>query len=58
MLASGSHDGTVRLWDVQSHECVRELRIDRPYERMNITGIKGITEAQKKMLKDLGAVER
>jgi len=57
LLASGSHDGTVRLWDVQSHECIRVLRTDRPYERMNITDIRGITGAQKNMLKDLGAVE-
>ena len=57
LLASGSHDGTVRVWDVQSHECIRVLRTDRPYERMNITDIKGITGAQRKMLRDLGAVE-
>ncbi len=57
LLASGSHDGTVRLWDVKSHECIRMLRTDRPYERMNITGIKGITSAQKNMLRDLGAIE-
>jgi hypothetical protein len=30
---------------------------DRPYEGMNITGVTGITEAQKAMLKALGAVE-
>ncbi len=57
MLASGSHDGTVRLWDVQSHACIHLLRTDRPYERMNITDMKGVTNAQKNMLKDLGAIE-
>ncbi len=57
LLASGSHDGTVRIWDVQSHACIHILRTDRPYERMNITGVKGITSAQKTMLKDLGAIE-
>jgi hypothetical protein len=29
----------------------------RPYERMNITGVKGLTEAQKATLKALGAIE-
>jgi hypothetical protein len=30
---------------------------DRPYERMNISGIKGLSEAQRAALKALGAVE-
>jgi hypothetical protein len=31
--------------------------VPRPYEGMNITGIKGLTEQQKVTLKTLGAVE-
>ncbi|GAC1502875.1 MAG: NB-ARC domain-containing protein [Ktedonobacteraceae bacterium] len=57
LLASGSHDGTTRLWDINTQTCIHTLRTDRPYERMNITGIKGVTSAQKNMLKDLGAIE-
>ena len=34
------------------------LRRDRPYERLNITGIKGLTEAQKLTLKMMGAIEQ
>jgi hypothetical protein len=30
---------------------------DRPYENMNITGVTGLTEAEKTTLKTLGAVE-
>jgi hypothetical protein len=30
---------------------------DRPYEGMNITGVKGLTEAEKATLKALGAIE-
>ena len=33
------------------------LRRDRPYERRNITGIKGLTDAQKQSLKLMGAIE-
>jgi hypothetical protein len=33
------------------------LRSDRLYERMNIAGVTGLTEAQKATLKALGAVE-
>lgn len=56
-LASGSGDENIKLWDVQSGACLKTLRSDRPYERMNITGVTGLTEAQKGALKALGAVE-
>ncbi len=56
-LASGSEDGTIKLWDVLTGECVKTLRSKRPYEGMNITGVTGISEAQKSTLKALGAVE-
>jgi hypothetical protein len=36
---------------------MRTLRRDRPYERLDITGIEGVTEAQKATLRTLGAVE-
>jgi len=57
LLASGSFDGTTRLWDIASGACVRVLRDDRPYERMNIRGLKGITDAQRSALLTLGAVD-
>ena len=57
-LASGSEDGTIKLWDVKSGECLITLKADRPYEGMNITGVTGLTEAQKETLKALGAVEK
>jgi len=34
-----------------------DVRRDRPYERLNITGIRGVTEAQKTTLCALGAFE-
>lgn len=57
MLASCGDDGTIKLWDLESGEPVRTLRRDRPYERLNITGIKGLTEAEIATLRTLGAVE-
>jgi WD40 repeat protein len=57
IIASGSDDGTVKLWNAQSGECLKTLRGDRPYERMNITGVTGLTEVQKVALRTLGAIE-
>ncbi len=56
-LASTAQDETVRLWDIKTGNCFRILRIERPYENMNITGVKGLTEAQRSTLEALGAVE-
>ncbi len=39
-------------------ECIKTLRIPRPYEGMNITHITGLTDAQKYTLKMLGAVDK
>jgi hypothetical protein len=55
-LASGSRDETIKLWDVKTGECLKTLRSERPYEGMNITGVTGLTEAEKATLKALGAV--
>jgi WD40 repeat protein len=57
LLASGDDDGTLALWDLETGACQQILRSDRPYERMNIYEIRGLSEAQKSSLKALGAVE-
>jgi len=57
VLASGSLDGTVRLWEARTGAALRTLRGERPYERMDITGLTGVTEAQRRALLGLGAVE-
>jgi WD40 repeat protein len=57
LLASGSDDETIKLWDTGTWTCLKTLQPDGPYERMNITGVTSLTEAQKAALKVLGAVE-
>jgi WD40 repeat protein len=56
-LASCGDDGAINVWDLESSEHLRTLRRDRPYERLDITGIRGVTEAQKASLRALGAIE-
>ena len=50
--------GTVELWAAGSGAGLRMLRAERRYERLDITGLTGATEAQRSALLALGAVER
>ena len=45
------------IWEIETGECLKTLRSDRPYEHMNIAGVTGLTEVEKTTLKALGAVE-
>ena len=56
-IASGSDDGTTKLWNIQTGECIKTFRSYRPYEQMDITGVRGLTDAQKDGLRALGAIE-
>lgn len=57
-IATASHDETIRVWDINTGECLNVLQAPRPYENMNIHGITGLTAAQKTTLSILGAVKR
>ncbi|WGV27261.1 NB-ARC domain-containing protein [Halotia branconii] len=57
-VVSGSQDETIKVWDVVTGQCSKTLRPPRPYEGMNITGVTGLTVAQKNTLLALGAVEK
>jgi hypothetical protein len=57
-LASCGDDGAIQIWQMESGEHVETLRRDRSYERLNITDIKGLTDAQKLTLKMMGAIEQ
>jgi WD40 repeat protein len=56
LLVSGGFDETVRLWDPGQGVCLRVLRSDRRYERVDLTGLTGITSAQYQALIALGGV--
>jgi WD40 repeat protein len=56
-IFSCGYDGTLKVWDVQTGECVNTLRIEGPYAGMNISGVTGLTEAQREALKVLGVVQ-
>ncbi len=57
LLVSSGEDGVIHLWDSEDAQLIRTLRIDRPYERMDIRGLTGITAAQHTALVALGAVD-
>jgi WD40 repeat protein len=56
LLASCSHDETIRLWDTDFWICTKVLCPQRIYEGMNITKVTGITPSQIDALKSLGAI--
>lgn len=56
VLASFDMEGAITLWDLRSGNYLRTLRQDRPYERMNISGIQGLSDDQQAALSSLGAV--
>ena len=58
LVVSGGFDGTVRVWETSSFRCLRTLRSERRYERLDITGVAGINAAQRALLLALGAVEQ
>jgi WD40 repeat protein/transcriptional regulator with XRE-family HTH domain len=57
LLASCGDDGAISIWELASGKQLRTLRRDRPYERLNISGAKGLTQAQRASLSALGASE-
>ena len=56
-LISCSSDETIKIWALETGDCIRTLRPTNLYTGMNITGVTGLTVAQRITLKALGAVE-
>jgi hypothetical protein len=64
LLVSASHDETIRQWDVDAGlagagaaACLAVITAPGPYQGMKITGVTGISQAQKAALVALGAVD-
>jgi WD40 repeat protein len=57
ILASAGSGGWVWLWDVATGTQLAQFRRDRPYERMHIGGVVGLTDAQVAILHALGAID-
>jgi WD40 repeat protein/DNA-binding XRE family transcriptional regulator len=55
-VVSADNNAVIIIWDLEQAVPLRTLRPDRPYERLDISGIQGMTEAQKATLRALGAV--
>jgi WD40 repeat protein/transcriptional regulator with XRE-family HTH domain len=58
LVVSTTRDGLLVLYDAESGAMIGTLRNDRRYERLDITGLTGITAAQRAALLALGAVEQ
>lgn len=56
-LATGSEDGTIKLWNVKTGECLKTLEVEKLYQGMSIRGTSGLTKATVATLKALGAVD-
>jgi WD40 repeat protein len=56
-VISGGDDGVIKIWDVQTGVCRAKLRPDRRYERMDISGLTGVTQVQRAALQALGAID-
>ncbi|PSB21592.1 NACHT domain-containing protein [Phormidesmis priestleyi ULC007] len=55
-LLSGSQDETIQSWDLTTGQHLQRLQAPRPYEKMNIKGAIGLTQAQKATVFSLGAI--
>jgi WD40 repeat protein len=58
LVSSGSFDGTIRLWEASTGRWLRTLRAEPRYQHLDITGLTGITAAQRTALLALGAVDQ
>ena len=56
-LAIAYLEQPIQLWQADAGAMVQTLKSDRPYEGMNITNVRGLTNAQKATLQALGAIE-
>ncbi|MDB9527611.1 WD40 repeat domain-containing protein [Oscillatoria sp. CS-180] len=56
-IVCAGQNGTIDIWSLNSREQQGQLRIDRPYEGMQIGGCLGLTDSERQMLYSLGATD-
>jgi WD40 repeat protein/transcriptional regulator with XRE-family HTH domain len=56
LIASGDEEGTTMISDAQTGKVLHVISLDRPYERMKISGVTGLNAAERTALKALGAI--
>ena len=56
-IISCGDDELIKIWGATNRKLQRTIVLERPYENMNITGVKGLTDSQKITLQTLGAIE-
>lgn len=56
ILLSASQDETIQVWSTPTGVGIKPLQASRPYEKMNITDVHGLAEAQVQALCSLGAI--
>jgi WD40 repeat protein len=52
---TGSLDASIRVWSIENGATLQTMRVAKPYEKMNIADVSGLTETRKAKLKTLGA---
>lgn len=52
---TGSLDASIRVWSIEKGVTLQTMQVVKPYERMNIADVSGLTETRKAKLKTLGA---
>ncbi|WP_224312118.1 WD40 repeat domain-containing protein, partial [Trichormus variabilis] len=55
-IVSGSYDETIRIWDAATGDCLRVISY-KLCAGLNITGVTGLTSAQRVALKLMGAID-
>ncbi|MBN9393016.1 MAG: NACHT domain-containing protein [Chloroflexi bacterium] len=57
LLWSGGDSGKIKVWSLEEARLLATLSAPAPYDRLNIEGVRGLTEAQRVNLLNLGAYE-
>ena len=56
-IVCASQNGDINIWSLATGQKQGQLRVDRPYEGMQIGGSQGLTDSERQMLYSLGATD-